>query len=469
MEKKKNSAGRIIPVILAGGSGSRLWPLSRASQPKQFLPLMEEDSLLVATCRRVSASSQFDQPVIICSSEHHDLLAEQLRHAGIVPKAIILEPLARGTAAAAALAALHVEREEPGSTVLLLAADNYLQQPGAFLEGIVLGKLAADIGQIVLFGVAPTRADSGFGYIEAGEPIDGAAGVNRVRAFVEKPSPDQAETLLKRGGHLWNSGNFLFRADILLNEFDRLRPDILAACRAALDRATPFSNGLQPEKSPLTRLRVEVLDRAILESTDRAVVVAIDAGWSDVGTWGSVWNASAKDTKGNSLTGDISVEDVTGCYIRSESRLVAAVGVTDLVVIETADAVLVAHRNCAAETKTLVERLQQQGRPEVMSHPLGSGNWGRVQRIDEGSRFSVHRIEIEPGAEVSRRIEHGRAEHWIVAQGTACIAYGNETRQLQPSESILLQAGAVYHLQNTAEVPLQLIEIQTIPNNRELQ
>ena len=469
MEKNNKSAGRIVPVILAGGSGSRLWPLSRASQPKQFLPLMEDDSLLIATCRRFATPSQFDEPVIICNSEHHDLVAKQLRQAGIVPKAIILEPLARGTAAAAALAALFVERENPGSAVLLLAADNYLQRPAAFLEGVALGARAADIGQIVLFGVAPTRAESGFGYIETGEPVDAVPGVWRVRAFVEKPSSDQAETLLNRGGYLWNSGNFLFRTDILLGEFNRLRPDILAACRAALDRATPFANGLQPERSSLAGLRAEVIDRAILERTDRAAVVTIDAGWSDVGTWESVWNASAKDTKGNSLAGDVVVDGVTGCYIRSESRLVVAVGLTDLVVIETADAVLVARRNCAAETKALVERLQQLGRPEVMSHPPASGNWGRVQGIDEGSEFSVHRIELKPGAEVSGQVERGRAERWVVAQGTACVAFGSERRQLQQSESILLRAGAVYQLQNTAEVPLQLIEIQTTANSRDLQ
>jgi mannose-1-phosphate guanylyltransferase/mannose-6-phosphate isomerase len=330
MEKNNKSASRIVPVILAGGSGSRLWPLSRASQPKQFLPLMEDDSLLIATCRRFAAPSLYDRPVIICNSEHHDLVAKQLRHAGIVPKAIILEPLARGTAAAAALAALFVERENPGSAVLLLAADNHLQRPAAFLEGVALGARAADIGQIVLFGVAPTRAESGFGYIETGEPVDAVPGVWRVRAFVEKPSRDQAETLLNRGGHLWNSGNFLFRTDILLGEFNRLRPDILAACRTALDRANPFANGLQPERSSLAGLRAEVIDRAILERTDRAAVVTIDAGWSDVGTWESVWNASAKDTEGNSLTGDVVIDGVKGCYIRSESRLVVAVGLTDL-------------------------------------------------------------------------------------------------------------------------------------------
>lgn len=469
MDKNKKSAGRIVPVILAGGSGSRLWPLSRAAQPKQFLPLMEDDSLLIATCRRFAAPLQFDQPVIICSSEHHDVVARQLRQAGIVPKAIILEPLARGTAAAAALAAQFVEHEIPGSTVLLLAADNYLQRPAAFLEGVAMGARAADIGQIVLFGVTPTYAESGFGYIETGEAVDGAPGVCRVRAFVEKPGREQAETLLKLGGHLWNSGNFLFRTDVLLGEFERLRPDILAACRIALDRATLFANGLQPEKSPLSGLRVEVLDRAILERTDRAGVVVIDAGWSDVGTWESVWHASAKDAEANSLAGDVVADGVTGCYIRSESRLVVAVDLEDLVVIETADAVLVARRGSAAATKALVERLLQQGRPEVVSHPLGSGNWGRVQRIDEGSEFSVHRIELKPGAEVSRQVGHGRAEHWVVAQGTACVAFGNERRQLQQSESILLQAGAVYQLQNTAKVPLQLIEIQTSGGSPDLQ
>ena len=472
MTIEKKSAGRIVPVILAGGSGTRLWPLSRSLQPKQFHSLMDDESLLVATCRRVAPSPQFDHPIIICNRRHETLLARQLRSAGIVPRAIIFEPIARGTAAAAALATQLVARDDPQSSLLLLAADNYLERPEAFLDGVVRGARAAELGRIVVFGVAPTRAESGFGYIEVGEAIADAQGVRRVRAFVEKPDRAQAKALVDVGRHLWNSGNFLFRAYALLSEFERLRPDILVPCCAALDQARSVSGGLLPDELSLAAVPAESLDRAIMEHTDRAAVVPLDAGWSDVGTWEAVWSASAKDANGNSLSGDVIIENAQGCYIRGEGRLVAAVGLTDLIVIETADAVLVARRDSAAEVKALVERLEQLERPEARSHLPDRGSWGSVRRVEEDDQCAINRIEVNPGARVSRHVAPGRAEHWFIAQGIASIAFGDETKLLHQSESMHLQAGAVYHLQNMAAVPLHLIEIQTLASvarERELQ
>jgi mannose-1-phosphate guanylyltransferase/mannose-1-phosphate guanylyltransferase/mannose-6-phosphate isomerase len=382
MSVDKKEDCRVVPVILAGGSGTRLWPLSRGEHPKQFLPLMGEESLLVATCRRVADPSQFDRPIVICNGRHEAILTEQLRDSGINPKAVVFEPLARGTAAAAAIAALLVAKVDPRGTVLLLAADNYLQRPAAFLEGTARGARAAAMGRIVVFGVEPTRPETGFGYIEKGEPVGDAPGVHGVSTFVEKPSRDRAEALVSDGRHLWNSGNFLFGCDTLLSEFERLEPEILAACRAALDRALPEGDALMLDEPSLAAARTDSLDRAIMEHTGRAAVVPIDAGWSDVGTWDAVWRASAKDAKENSLSGNVVANGVKGCYIRSEGRLVAAVGLTDLVVIETADAVLIAHRDCAAETKALVEGLQRLNRPEVEALPKEEVRPGDLRHLE---------------------------------------------------------------------------------------
>lgn len=458
---------RVVPVILAGGSGTRLWPLSRSLHPKQFLPLMGEESLLVATCRRVADPTQFDPPVVICNSQHRFLVAEQLRAAGIVPRAIILEPVARGTAAAAAIAALFVVRSDPAATLLMLAADSYLRQEATFLTGVALGAAAAAAGKIVVFGVTPKRPETGFGYIKSGKAMENAPGVLLVDAFVEKPDRAQAEVLITSGKHLWNSGNFLFRADTLLQEFAELEPSILEACRRTLCHACSNTDFLMLDEPTLVTAPSNSLDRAIMERTGRAAVVPIEVGWSDIGSWDALWRESTKDADGNHLSGDVFVQDVHQSYIRSGGRLIASVGIDNVVVVETDDAVFIASRERAAQARELVERLQQLGRPETVRHLSADQPWGSSRRVDCGDRFLVQRLIVNPGARISGQTHPLRTEHWIVAQGTARVTVGDQSHPLGPGESICVPPAAAHRLENPGTDPLCLIKVLTGPSGLE--
>ena len=454
--------GRIVPVILAGGSGTRLWPLSRSQHPKQFLPLLKADSLLVETCRRVSEASRFAPPIVIGNSCHQSLLTQQLRDAGIRAEALLLEPVARGTAAAAATAATLVARANADDMLLLLAADSHIRDSEAFLTGVEAGVPAAAGGRIVVFGVAPTRAETGFGYIRVGEPINGAAGARAVDTFVEKPDFPRAEAFVSSGEYLWNSGNFLFTARTVLREFERLQPAIARSCGRALEGGVPDSGSVLLDEVSLADSPSESFDRAIMEHTRLAAVVPINAGWSDVGTWDALWSASSRDADGNSLVGDTIVSDSKGSYIRSEQRLVAAVGVNDLVVVETGDAVFVAPRNRAAEAKTLVERLVQLQRPEAQVHAHVSEYWGSVRKIDETDEGLVRRLIVNPGFQLTRQVDPNRSEHWIITRGAAYIVQEGEQKRLLAGESVRLVAGAAYRLENAENTPLHLIEVQTV-------
>ena len=346
--------------------------------------------------------------------------------------------------------------------LLLLAADNHIRDSEAFLAGVEAGIPAAAGGRIVVFGVAPTRAETGFGYIKTGRPMDGAAGARSVEAFVEKPDLPRAEAFVASGEYLWNSGNFLFTARTVLREFERLQPAIVRSCGRALEGAVPDSGSLLLDEVLLADSPSESLDRAIMEHTRLAAVVPIDAGWSDVGTWDALWSASSRDADGNSLVGDTIVSDSKGSYIRSEQRLVTAVGVNDLVVVETSDAVFVAPRNRAAEAKTLAERLVQLQRPEARVHAHVSEHWGSVREIDQTDEGLVRRLIVNPGFQLTRRVAPNRAEHWIITRGTACIVQKGEQKRLLAGESIRLAAGAAYRLENAENTPLYLIEIQTV-------
>jgi len=452
--------GRIVPVILAGGSGTRLWPLSRSLCPKQFLPLLKTDSLLVETCRRVSDASRFAPPIVICNNRHQSLLTQQLRDASIRPETIILEPLARGTAAAAAIAATFVARTNADDLLLLLAADNHIQDSEAFLAAVEAGASAAAVGRIVVFGVTPRRVETGYGYIKVGSSIGDVA--QGVETFVEKPDFQRAEGFISSGQYLWNSGNFLFTARTAIREFERLQPAIVESCAQALDRAVAKSGSLLLDEASLADSPSESLDRAIMERTDLAAVVPMDAGWSDVGTWEALWLASSRDVDGNSLIGDAIVSDSKGSYIRSEQRLVVAIGVNDLVVVETGDAVFVAPRDRAAEAKATVERLERLQRPEARAHAQVAEDWGSVRKIDETGDASVARLVVNPNCQLMRQVDSNRAEHWIVIQGKVCIVRAGERLYLHAGESIHIAAGTSYTLANAAEMPLHLIQVQTI-------
>ncbi len=435
--------------------------MSRSLLPKQFLPLTGPESLLAATCRRVADAGRFAAPIIVCNDEHRFLVAGQLREAAIEPQAILLEPAPRSTAPAAAVAALLIARADPQMLLLLLTADSHIERPDDFRRAIEAGAAAAAQGRLVTFGVAPTRAETGFGYIRLGAPVEGAPGVQEAAAFLEKPDRATAEAYAAGGQHLWNSGNFLFRVDVLLAELDRLQPALLAACRRALDGATPDLDFLRLDGGGFAAAPTISIDHAVMEKTGRAAVVPTDMGWSDIGSWDALWAAAARDGDGNALTGDVLTEDVRNSYLRSNGRLVAAVGLEDMVVVETDDVIFAAPRGRAAEVKGLVAHLKAAGRPEADSHSTVYRPWGAYRVVDRGDGFQVKRLIVKPGCRLSAQTHRRRAEHWVVVQGTATVTIGAQTRRLGERESVDIPVGTLHRLENAGDRPLHLVEVQT--------
>lgn len=453
--------GKIVPVVLAGGSGTRLWPMSRSLYPKQFLPLMGPETLLAATCRRIADPERFTPPLILCNEEHRFIAAEQLREAGIAPWAILLEPVGRGTAAAVAVAAHFVARSEREAVMLVLAADSHVGRPDAFLAAIDAAAAAAEARRLVMFGIAPTRPETGYGYIRQGAPLNDTPGVFGVDAFLEKPDRPTAEAYLSAGNYLWNSGSFMFTADAILGELERLEPALLDACRQALDLSKPNLEFLQLDGHALSAAPVKSIDHAVMEHTDRAAVVPANIGWSDVGSWDALWGVLPRDSNENVLSGDVIVQDVHGSYLHGNGRMIAAVGLQDIVVVETDDVVFIAPRDRAAEAKGLVERLKQNKRPEADSHTTVYRPWGSYRSVDHGDRFQVKRIVVKPGGRLSGQMHHHRAEHWVVVHGTARVTIGERTKLLHENESVYVPVGTVHRLENPGRLPLHLIEVQT--------
>lgn len=455
------ATAKIVPVVIAGGAGTRLWPMSRSLYPKQFLQLIGSRSLLAATCRRVADPTRFSAPLILCNEDHRFIVAEQLREADVVPQAVLLEPVGCGTAAAVTTAALYIAQSDPQGLMLVLAADGHIERPEVFLAAVATGTLAAKAGALVTFGVTPSRPETGYGYLQIGAPLADVAGVHRVDTFLEKPDRATAEAFAASGRHLWNSGNFLFRADAMLGEVERLQPGLLGACRVVLARAQPHHEHLLLDRAALVEIAISSIDQAIMEHTDRAAVVPVDMGWSDVGSWDALWDVGSKDAEGNVVVGDVLLQDAHGSYVRGNGRMVAAVGIEDLVIVETDDVVFVAPRARAAEAKGLVERLKQADRPEAASHTSVYRPWGSYRSVDRGDRFQVKRIIVKPGGRLSAQWHHHRAEHWVIVQGTAKVTVGEETRLLHENESIYVPAGTVHRLENPGRLPLYLIEVQT--------
>ena len=454
-------ATRIIPVVMAGGAGTRLWPMSRSLYPKQFLSLTGGESLLQATCRRVSNPERFAAPLILCNVEHRFIVAEQLRKADVSAQAVVLEPLARGTAAAIALAALFAARTDPHALLLVLAADSHIERPEAFLAAVHAATAVAASGRLVMFGITPDRPETDYGYIRPGAPLDGAAGVHSVEGFCEKPDRARAETFVA-AGYLWNSGNFLFRADAMLEELGRFEPDLLASCRKAVELAKPSYEFLQLDGAALKPAQTKSIDYAVMERTDRAAVIRTSPGWSDVGSWDALWGVSSKDAHGNVLLGDTLVQDVRDSYVRGNGRLIAAVGVEDMVIVETDDVIFIAPRHrAAAASKGVVERLKQAARPEVDIHRTVDRPWGSYKGVDSGERFQVKRLVVKPGGRLSAQTHHHRSEHWVVVRGAARVTIGAETRLVGENESVYIPAGTLHRLENPGKLPLHLIEVQT--------
>jgi len=440
-------------VIMAGGSGTRLWPLSRAMHPKQFLSLHDQDTMLQATLKRLSRLD-VDSLVTICNEEHRFFVAEQLRAIDKLGS-IILEPVGRNTAPAIALAALSTE-EDP--LLLVLAADHVIQDEDAFTEAVSNAIPLAESGKLVTFGVVPTEPHTGYGYIKRGDQ-QGAGFV--VDKFVEKPNVEDAQDYLDSGEHYWNSGMFLFKASRYLEELKKFRPDIHEACEASMANTKHDLDFIRIDKEKFEASPSDSVDYAVMENTDDAVVVPMNAGWSDIGSWSSLWDVSAKDANGNATHGDVMLHDSVNSYIRTDGQLVAAVGVKDLVVVATKDVLMVADKNSVQDVKVIAQKLKNDSRSEWEYQREVYRPWGKYDSVDNGERYQVKRITVKPGAKLSVQMHHHRAEHWIVVSGTAKVTNGDKTFLLSENQSTFIPVGVVHALENPGKVELELIEVQS--------
>jgi len=445
----------ITPVIMAGGSGSRLWPLSRSLYPKQFLALNGHGTMLQQTLERLSGLT-VDRPVVICNEEHRFIVAEQLREIN-KPGAIILEPVGRNTAPAIALAA-KIVIDSKDSLILILAADHIIKNEAAFVDAVEKAIPLAQAGKLVTFGIVPTEAHIGYGYIKRGVAVDDGY---QVDTFVEKPSVDAASEYLAGKEHYWNSGMFLMKASRYLEELNQFRPDIYTACKSALENTSKDDDFIRIDKVAFEKCPDESIDYAVMEKTDDAVVVPLDAGWSDIGSWSALWDVSHKNADGNAVIGDSIMYGTTNSLIQGSERLIATVGVDNLVIVDTKDALLVASKDKVQEVKKIVEQLKAEGRGEFKNHREVYRPWGKYDSIDTGTRYQVKRITVKPGEKLSIQMHHHRAEHWIVVSGTAKVTNGDKTFLITENESTYIPIGVIHALENPSVLPLEIIEVQS--------
>ncbi|MBI2382272.1 MAG: mannose-1-phosphate guanylyltransferase/mannose-6-phosphate isomerase [Gammaproteobacteria bacterium] len=456
---------QLVPVILSGGAGTRLWPLSRELYPKQLLPLVGEQTLFQQTLLRLAGLPGVAAPLVVCNEEHRFLIAEQLRQLKSANGGILLEPEGRNTAPALTLAALEASREGADPLLLVMPADQVVQDVAAFQAAVQAARPAAAAGAIATFGIVPTTPHTGYGYIKRGQPRpDGSHGIER---FVEKPDRHTAEAFLADGGYFWNGGLFLLRASVWLHALSQYAPAMLAACRAAHAGRTVDADFLRVDKAAFAACPSDSIDYAVMEHLPRGdgqipgVVVPMAAGWSDLGAWSSVWEAHPADADGNVLRGDVIAQGAKNSLAFSESRLLALVGVENLVVVETADAVLVMHKDKAQDIKHVVQRLKEQNRPERSLHRRVFRPWGSYEGIDAGGRFQVKRIMVKPGASLSLQMHHHRAEHWVVVKGTAEVTHGEDVFLLSENESTFIPLGVKHRLKNPGAIDLEIIEVQS--------
>jgi len=451
----------IVPVVLSGGAGTRLWPLSREAYPKQFIPLLEEKSLFQATVCRLEGLTDCTAPLFVCNDQHRFLVAEQLRQLAVTPAAIVLEPVGRNTAPAVACAALQAGGSD--ALLLVLPADHVIVDTAAFQAAVMAAKLHAMAGHLVTFGIVPDQPETGYGYIRKGGSIPASDGSScfQVAEFVEKPDAETAQGYLASGEYYWNSGMFMFRADAYLRELERHAPAMLASCKQACTAATADLDFLRLDHDAFSSCPADSIDYAVMEKTDRAVVVPLDVGWSDLGSWSALYAAGQPDAAGNVIRGDVLTHDVRNSYLHSEDRLLAAVGVSDHVVVETADAVLVAHKSRVQDVRRIVEQLKTNERSEHVFHNRVYRPWGAYQDVDVSDRFRVKRITVNPGASLSLQLHHHRAEHWVVVRGTARITRDGEVMTLKEDESTYIPIGMKHRLENPGMTPLEIIEVQT--------
>lgn len=452
----------IIPVILSGGSGSRLWPLSRELYPKQLLPLVNEYTMLQNTAQRSCSIAEIDSPIVVCNEEHRFMVAEQMRQIGVAPAAIVLEPVGRNTAPAVAIAALQAMVAGQNPLLLILPADHVINDEDAFLKAVEIGKVSAEKGKLVTFGIVPTGPETGYGYIKAGRATElSSVSAFVVDSFVEKPDRATAERYLACGDYFWNSGMFIFSAQRFLEELERFAPQMLDACRHAHASSVCDSDFIRLDAEAFACCPSDSIDYAVMEKTADAVVIPLDANWSDVGSWSALWEIGAQDENGNVLKGDACLHDVKNCYISSASRLIAAVGIEDHIIIETADAVLIAKKDRDQDVKAIVTKLKALKRQEAITHRKVYRPWGAYQSVDSEDRFQVKRITVHPGASLSLQMHHHRAEHWIVVKGTARVIKGDDVVLLSENQSTYIPLGMTHRLENPGVIPLELIEVQS--------
>jgi mannose-1-phosphate guanylyltransferase / mannose-6-phosphate isomerase len=457
-----SSMSAIFPVVLSGGSGTRLWPLSRTMYPKQFIRFFNDQtsSFLAAILERLPGDAGFARPIIICNNDHRFLVQEEVKRAGVNPGAIVLEPVARNTAPAAAIAALLVAREDAEGIVVLMPSDHVIKDDAGFVAAVGRAAEMARTGKLVLFGIAPASAHTGYGYIRRGAPLAGFPGAFAVDAFTEKPDQQTAAAYMAAGTYSWNSGIFVFTARTFLDELARLEPAILDVARNALADAHEDLGFLRLGREAFAKAPAISIDYAVMERTSSAAVLPIDIGWSDVGSWSSLWELSTRDADGNAVRGDAMLQDTTGTYVHSERALVATLGVKDLVIVDTPDALLVADRARAQEVSGIVARLKQAGRKEQAQHLRSYRPWGYFETLSLEPRFQVKLLHVKPGGVLSMQMHHHRSEHWVVVHGTAKVSIGGENKLVRENESVYIVATQWHRLENPGKTPLEIIEVQ---------
>jgi mannose-1-phosphate guanylyltransferase/mannose-6-phosphate isomerase len=450
---------RFYPVILSGGSGTRLWPMSRKLLPKQFLALLSRHTLFQETALRVQAMEGCAAPIVVCNDEQRFLAADQLQEIGIAASPMILEPVGRNTAPAIAVAALAALERDADALLLVLPSDHTITKPEVFRQDAAEALRLAQAGYLATFGIVPSAPETGFGYIERGAPLEG--GGWKVATFREKPDGATAEAFVASGRFLWNSGMFAFSAAKYLGELERLHPGMLKAARNAFAKSVRDLDFLRLEREAFAKCPSDSIDYAVMEKTSDAAVVQSDPGWSDVGTWSALWSISPKDAAGNVAVGDVYLSDSSGCYVRSEKRHIAAIGLRDVVVVETEDALLIAAKDRSQDVKAAVSHLEAKSRTEHLAHTRVHRPWGYYESVDAGSRFQVKRIVVKPGAALSLQMHHHRAEHWVVVSGTAKVTRGDSDLLVAENESVFIPIGMKHRLENPGKMPLHLIEVQS--------
>jgi mannose-1-phosphate guanylyltransferase/mannose-6-phosphate isomerase len=448
----------LTPVILSGGVGSRLWPLSREYYPKQLLALVGNNTLLQDTVLRLSGLPEQSAPLMVCNEAHRFLVAEQLRRIEVSPANIILEPVGRNTAPAAAVAALAAVN--PDALLLVLPADHMIADTAAFREAVMAGIPLAQANYLVTFGIVPNRPETGYGYINATDAIEDTVALS-VERFVEKPDLETAQQYIDSGNYYWNSGMFLFKASQYLKELETFNPDIVGTCRIAMENALEDKDFLRLDPASFKACPSDSIDYAVMEKTNAAVVIPLDAGWNDIGSWSSLWAVSDQDDEGNVVIGDVLTHNVHKSYLRAEHRLLTAIGVEELAIVETADAVLVAHKDQVQDVKEIVSRLKAMKRNEADLHRKVYRPWGYYESLDAESRYQVKHITVNPGASLSLQLHYHRSEHWVVVKGTARITRNDETFVLTENQSTYISVGVKHRLENQGRLPLEIIEVQS--------